>query len=139
MRFKIHRAELPDFQSVVDPADEAASLLFLSHLEPVLNQDDSRSHECLFDWRRHFEAVLGLFLGAEPHYPLDQRAGIPTPIEEHDLSGSGQMRDKTLNVELRFFTIGRGGKRHHPEDTRADSLCDAFDRATLSGRVTSLE
>jgi hypothetical protein len=36
VRVEIHRRELPDLARVVDPRLEAASLLLLAHLEPVL-------------------------------------------------------------------------------------------------------
>src|SRR4051812_46208438 len=83
--------------------------------------------------------MLGLLFGAEPHYPLDAGAVVPTAVEDYDFSSRGKMWNVALGVHLRFLSLCRCGKRNHPEHTRAHPLGHCFYRATLTGTVAAFE
>jgi hypothetical protein len=44
-----------------------------------------------------------------------------------------------LDVHLGLLPLRGGGQGHHPEDTRACALGDAFDNAALSGGIAAFE
>ena len=139
VRRQIHVRQLPDLAGVVDAALEAARLLVGAHLEPVLHEMDARVDHRLLDRRDLLEEPLRLLLGAEPHHGLDAGAVVPAPVEDHDLTGGGQVRDVPLHVHLGLLALGRCGQRDHPEDPRADAFGDRLDRAALAGGVPAFE
>src|SRR5262249_54378062 len=49
------------------------------------------------------------------------------------------VRDVALRVHLRFFALGRSGKRDHPENARTYPLGHGLDRTALAGAVAPLE
>ena len=77
--------------------------------------------------------------GAEPHHPLDAAAVVPGPVEEHHLSGGGQVVHVALEVPLRALTVGRLLQRHDTSAARIQVLHEALDRAALAGCIASLE
>ena len=65
IRLLIHRGELPRLPAIVDARREATRLLFLAHLEPVLEQDHTRINDRLLDERREVEKAGRLLCGAK--------------------------------------------------------------------------
>src|ERR1700730_9028959 len=49
MGFKVHRTELPDFATVMNPRQESARLLLLADFDPILDQNNPRMHETVLD------------------------------------------------------------------------------------------
>jgi hypothetical protein len=80
-----------------------------------------------------------LVRGAEPDHPLDAAAVVPGPVEEHHLSGGGQVVHVALEVPLRALTVGGLLQRHYTCAARVQVLHEALDRAALAGRIASLE
>src|SRR5262249_36157523 len=80
-----------------------------------------------------------LFFGTKTHHILDAGAVVPTAVEDDDFAGCGKMRDVALEVDLRFFAIGRCRQRNHAEYAWTDPAGDRLDGAALAGRVTPLE
>ena len=83
--------------------------------------------------------LLGLFLRAEAHDPLDAGPVVPAAVEDDDLARGREMRHVALDVHLRLLALGRSGQGHDPEHPRAHPLGDPLDRAALAGRVPALE
>src|SRR4029077_7874240 len=60
-------------------------------------------------------------------------------VEQHDLSGRGQMRDIALEVPLRLLSLARCRHGDDAADARVEVPHDPLDHAILSGRVAALE
>src|SRR3974377_2017373 len=60
-------------------------------------------------------------------------------VEDHDLTRRREVRDITLHVHLRFFTIGRGGERDEAERARADPLRHRADGSALARGVAAFK
>ena len=80
-----------------------------------------------------------LFVGAEPHHPLDTGAVVPGAVEHDDLPGGGQMLHVSLEVPLGRFTLGRLLQRDHPGTAWIQMLHEAFDGAALARRIAPFE
>src|SRR5262245_5559623 len=83
--------------------------------------------------------MFGLGLRAKPHDALDAGAIVPTAVENHDFPGRRQVRQVSLDVHLRFFTLGGCGQRHHAEDPRTDAGGDGFNGAAFASTVPPLK
>src|SRR5215469_5421194 len=80
-----------------------------------------------------------LFLIAETHDILHSGAVVPTAIEDDDFACGRKMLQVTLHVKLTFLAVRWRWKSHDAEYTRADTLCDRFDCATLSGSIAAFK
>ena len=79
---------------------EPTGLLLGAHLEPVLQEQDSRVDHRLLGIRRQLEEAAGLLGGAEPHDGFDAGAVVPAAVEDDDLTRSRKVRDVALEVHL---------------------------------------
>jgi hypothetical protein len=61
---------------------------------------------------------------------------VPAPVENDDFTGTREVLDKTLAVNLCLFPIRRSSQRHYPEHAGADSLGYGLDYATLARGIT---
>src|SRR5262245_54994504 len=82
---EVHGTELPLPHRIVDTSQEPPFLLRVTHLKPVLNQDDATTDDVLLDFRAQLEKPTMLFVGAETHHTLDTGPVVPAAIENHDL------------------------------------------------------
>ena len=137
--FEIHVRQFPDLASIIDARFQPPRLLLGTHLQPIFEENDAVIDDDLLERGHHFQKPLGLRLGAEPHHPLDAGAVIPAAVEDDDLPRCRQMRDVTLSVHLRLFSLGRRGQRNHPENARAYPLGHRLDRAALAGAIAPFE
>ena len=136
---EVHRRELPGLAAVVDAGSQAARLLLLADLEPVLEQDHARVDDCLLDEGNELEEPGRLLFRAKAHDRFDPGAVVPASIEDHDLTPGGKVGDVALHVHLRAFTLVGGGQCDDPEDPGAHPLGEPLDDAALSRGVPALE
>src|SRR4030081_889828 len=90
-RLQIHGAEFPLSKWVFDTRLEAALLLCLPNLHPILDENDAGIHDVLFHQRTDVEETAMLFFGTEAHHIFHAGAVVPTPIENRDLSSGREM------------------------------------------------
>ncbi len=109
MRFHIHRAELPDFPTILNPCLEAAVLLFLADFQPILDQENTILKDEVFSNGGILEECLVLLVCSEAHHMLDASPIVPTTIENDDFARSRKMSHIALDVHLRFLALGRCG------------------------------
>src|SRR5262249_12276934 len=122
-----------------DPGLEPALLLIVADREPVLDQRDPGADEHPLELGARAEELLQLVLGAEAHHALDASSVVPTPVEQHDLARRRQVVDVALEVPLALLPLGWRAEGNHPAEARVQRLGDAFDGATLAGRIATLE
>ncbi len=79
--------------------------------------------------------ILDIRFGAEAHHAFHARAIVPTAIEEHNLTGRGQVRRVALKVPLRFFALGGRAQRRDAAVARIEAGRDGLDRPTLPGGI----
>ena len=84
------------------------------------------------------QKALGVLIAAEAHDAFNAGAVVPAAVEYDDFPPR-QVGQIPLNVHLRFFPLGGGGKGHHAENPRAHPGGDGLDRAALAGAVSSLK
>jgi hypothetical protein len=101
-------------------------------VDPVLDEQALDVGDLL-----HEPLVLGR--DAEPHHPFHPGAGIPGPIEQHNLAGGGQVGEVALEVPLGALALARLLQRHHPGPAWVQVLGEPLDRAPLAGGVAALE
>src|SRR5262249_54824926 len=118
---------------------KTSGLLFLADFQPVLQQNDAVFSNQPLKIRANDEKALTFGFRAESHDPFDSGAVIPAAIPDHHFTGGGKVRNKSLHVHLGPSAFGGRGERHHAKDARADAFGEAFDEATLAGRVTSFK
>jgi hypothetical protein len=106
---------------------------------PVLDQLDPGLDHRLLELRNLLQEPLGLFRCAEAHHTLDACSVVPAPVEDHDLTGRREVLDVALDVHLRSLAFAGGGQSDDAEHTGAHALGDPLDRASLAGRVPTLE
>src|ERR1700677_2011166 len=138
-RLEIHWTQLPLLQRVVNAAEKTQVLLLVCNREPVFQQLDARANQHALELRHGAEELLVLLGRAEPHDSLDARTVVPTPVEEDDFAGCGEVRYIALEVPLRALAIIGCRQRHHATNPRIELLTDALDRAALPGRIASFE
>src|SRR4051812_34094803 len=138
-RRQIHWTELPLAHRILYTGLEPAFLLFVAHLEPVLDEDDSASRDVPFHDRSIFEEAFILFLGAKAHDMFDPGTVVPTAVEDDDFPGSREVRHIPLHVHLGLLAVGRRGECHEAEHSRTDAFRDGADGATLPGAIAALE
>ena len=93
----------------------------------------------MLEFRDLLQEPLMLFLAAKSHHRFDDRAVIPTAVEKHDFAFVGQLPDIPLEVPLSTLIIRRLRQRHHTHRARIQMLGKSADRATLPGRIPSLD
>src|SRR5713101_8942033 len=126
--FQIHGAELPLPERVLNPRLEAAVLLLLANLQPILDEGDAAVHEIFLDgWADLQESVVFL-LRTETHDVFDARSVVPATVENHDLTGSGEMRHVALYVHLALLTIGGSWQSHQTKNPWTHPLCNRSNR-----------
>ena len=76
---------------------------------------------------------------AEAHHPLDAGAVVPGPVEQHDLTGGGQVLDVALEIPLGGFAFGGLLQRDDARAARVQVLHESLDGAALACGVTALE
>src|SRR5215467_12884486 len=138
-RAKVRRAQLPLAQRVCDPGLEAALLLGLAHLEPVLDEMDAVIHEVQLELGAGLEEALVLLLRAEAHHVLDAGAVVPAAVENHDFACRRGVPEKTLHVDLGLLAVGRRRQRYHAEHAMADTVGDRLDDTALAGGIAPFE
>ena len=121
------------------PGHEPSLLLFVTHREPVLAQQDAVLHQQSLEHRALGKETSVLLRRAETHHPLDAGAVVPGPVHQHDLAGRRQLRDVALEVPLAALALGRRRERDDAGNARVQILGDPLDGAALAGRVPSFE
>src|SRR5262249_29715925 len=71
--------------------------------------------------------------------PLDAGAVVPAAVEDHHLTGRGQMGQVALRVHLALLALAGRRQGHHAEHAWADSLGDRLDGPALARAVAALE
>jgi hypothetical protein len=137
-RLDVHGTELPLLEWIVDAHEEAKLLLFVADGEPVLQQDNARTHQHALEFGNGMEEFLVLLFRAESHHPLDAGAVVPAAVEQDDFS-AGQMRGVALKIPLGAFALAGSRQRRDPADPRIEALRDPLDDPALSRRVAALE
>src|SRR4030095_14928211 len=138
-RGKVHRAEFPLAERIVDARLEAALLLLVTDLQPDFDQVDAFIHDVLLDLRTNFQKAGVIFLRAKAHHVFDARAVVPAPVEDHDFACRRRMGYVALHVHLRLLAVRRSRKGDDAEYTRADTLSDRPDGTSLAGGIAALE
>src|SRR5215216_2252614 len=118
---------------------EASFLLLVADGEPVFQQDDAGADEHTLELRARAQELRVILLGAEAHDVLDPCPVVPTPVEEHDLPGGGQVGDVALEVPLRPLRVGGLAEGHDATATGVQRFGNALDGPALPGGVTALE
>jgi hypothetical protein len=101
---------------------EPALLFFLSNFHPVLDDNHPGVNHIPFGNRAEFQEFLMLFRGAETHHVFHAGAVLPASVESYDLPCSGKILHITLEIHLRFFTIGRRRQCNQAKYARTHSL-----------------
>ena len=115
---------------------EALLLLFLAHLQPVLEQVDAAvDNHAAFEGRALIQKALLLRAAGEAHHALHAGAVVPTAVKDHDLARGGKVTDVALQVKLGLFPVRGRRQRHHAEHPRTDPLGQRADTAAFSRRV----
>ena len=135
----VHLAQLPAAGGVPGPLVEATFLLLVADGEPVFQQDDPGADEHPLELRAGPQELRVLLLGAEAHDVLHPRPVVPTPVEQDDLAGRGQMGDVALEVPLRLLRVRGLAEGDDATATGIQRLGNALDRPALSSGVTALE
>jgi hypothetical protein len=111
-------------------------LLFLvAHREPVLDQDDSGTHQHALELRTAVHELQILGFAAKSHDAFHARAVVPTAVEQDHLSRGRQVGDIALEIPLRLFAFGWGAQGHYAADAWIQFLSDTFDGAAIAGSI----
>ena len=97
IRLRIHRAQLPLPQRIVNSCLEAALLLVHPDLEPKLDQDDATLDDVFLHLGTERKESLVLGRRTETHHIFHAGAIVPAPVEDHDFTCSRKM----LHVALK--------------------------------------
>ena len=122
-----------------NPSPEAALLLFVTHGEPVLDQDGPAAHNHAFEFRTGAQELLVLVLGAEAHDRFDERPVVPRTIEKHDLARCGESADISLEPPLGLLAFGCGSEGLDTTNPRIQALGDSLDDSALACGVAPFE
>ena len=136
---QVGRAKLPLAHRVFDAGFETPLLLLIAHFEPELDQLDSTFYDVAFEHWTEFEKAVVLFFSAKAHDELDTSPVVPTTIEDHDLTRSGEMLQVALHVHLRLLAVRWRWKGYYAEDARTHTFGDRLDGAALASTVTALK
>src|SRR5258707_1265692 len=117
---------------------ESSLLLLVADGEPVFQQDDARANEHALELGAGAQEVTVLLLGAEAHDVLYPCPVVPTPVEQGDLPGGGQMSDVALEVPLRPLRVGGLAQCDDATPAGVQRLGNAFDCPALAVRALSL-
>src|SRR6202008_2313452 len=82
---------------------------------------------------------LDVLFAAKSHDAFDSGPVVPTAVEEDDLARCREVRQVTLDVELRFLALGGRRQRDDAKHPGADPFGDRLDDTTLSGGIAALE
>src|SRR4029077_14469130 len=88
-RAQVRRAQLPLAQRIFDTGFEAALLLGLAYLEPVLDQLDAVVDDVHLELGANLQEALVLLFRAEAHHVLDASPVVPAAVEDHDFASRG--------------------------------------------------
>ena len=135
----VHLAQFPAAGGVASPLMEASFLLLVADGEPVFQQDDAGADEHPLELRARAQELRVLLLSAEAHDVFHPCPVVPTPVEQDDLPGGGQMGNVALEVPLRPLRVGGLAKGDDATATRVHRLGNALDGPALSSGVTALE
>ena len=136
--FKIHGAEFPLFEGIVDPGAEAKLLFLVRNREPIFYHLDAGTDQHFFEFGHRAEELLVFVIAAKAHHPLDAGPVIPTAVEEHDLAGRRQVRDVALEIPLGLFAVGGRRQGGHAANPGIQVLGDPLDDAALAGGIPAL-
>ena len=135
----VHVAQFPAAGGIAGPLMEASFLLLVADGEPVFQQDDAGADEHTLELRAGAQELHVLLLGAEAHDVFHPRPVVPTPVEQDDLPGCGQVGDVALEVPLRLLRVGGLAQGDDAAATGVQRLGNALDGPALSSGVTALE
>ena len=83
---------------------------------------------------------VGLLVGRrKTHHPLHSGPIVPRTVEDHDLTGGGQMLDIALEPPQALIPVRRLGQSDDAGISHRQMFDNAFDRAVLARRVTPLK
>src|SRR5271154_1910358 len=106
--FQIHRTEFPLAKRIFHSGLEAPLLLLLPNFEPIFDEDNPGIDYVLLNCGAKFKELAVLLRSAESHHIFDAGPVVPTPIEDHNLTRGGKMRNVALHVHLTLLAIRRG-------------------------------
>src|ERR1035438_1755565 len=136
---EVHGAQLPALSGVFHAVLKTVLLFFIAHREPILDQDDARTHQHALELRAPVQEFEILAFAAETHHALHSSPVVPTAIEQDHLTGSRQMCHIALEIPLRLFAFGGSAQGDHATDARIQTVGDPLDRAAFPCCVASLE
>ncbi len=138
-RFQVHGAKFPLLDGIADACLKATLLLFLADLEPILDQNDSSSHDLLFEEWADIEKTLVLLPSTESHHIFDASTVVPATVEDDNLASRWEVLEISLHIHLCSFAIRWSRQRNLAKHSRADALSDGSDRAALPRRIAAFE
>src|SRR5262249_26206622 len=112
---------------------------FLADFEPDFDQLNAGIGNVLLDLGAELQKPLVLGFVDKPHHVFDTGAVVPAAVKDDDFTGSGKMRDVTLNIHLALLALARRRQGDNRKNARAAPLGDGLDRAAFARRVTALE
>jgi hypothetical protein len=65
-------------------------LLFGTHLQPILQENDPGIEDDLLEYGHYLQEMFGPVLGAKAHDPLDTGTVVSAAVEDHDFAGRGR-------------------------------------------------
>jgi len=125
--------------SLFDPIGMDKDGQSLQIADLLQTDDDSPVDAIALEVRTVLQKPLVLFIGAETHNLFDAAPVVPAAIENHHLTGGGEMSEVTLHVDLGFFPFAGCGQGDDFECTWAHPFGDAFDGTALAGCIPAFE
>jgi predicted PurR-regulated permease PerM len=138
-RCQIDRAELPPFHRIKLTVDEPAELLRPRDREPQLDQVKAILDEHPLEVGRILQKPVVFLRLAETQHVLDPGPVVPGPVQQHDLSRCGKVRQEPAQVVIALLVRRRLVERDHPRTTRVQVLSKAPDCPALTRSITALE
>ena len=123
----------------MNATQKAGVLFIICDGKPILQQDDSASHQHFFKFRDCPKELFVFILIAKPHDPLNPCAVVPTSVKQYDFACCRQVRYVSLKVPLCAFSVVRCRKRCYPANTWIKSLGNALDNAPFSCGIASFK
>src|SRR5262249_44514640 len=96
-------------------------------------------HDVFLHYWALFQKFPVLLLRAKLHDIFHAGTVIPAPIEDNDLARGWEVRHVALYVHLALLAVGWSRKCHDSKNSRADPLCDGFDRAPFARAITAFK
>ena len=90
---------------------EAAQLLVLGDVDPVLDYDDAAVDELFLELVDLGVGAAPFFFGRKAFDPLNENASVPAAVEDRDLPGARQVPPEAPEVMLRPLLVGGRGDR----------------------------